>query len=202
MNTFSKGGEDVGEVLRSILSKAFESILGSSGAMALRFHVERRLGRDMYDVFCEDRERFHLFYEKDEELAKELNVHRFEPKDAEATGRIIAQYASRLIEKTGSPIIGVMGVDRLVQLAGAEASRQLALAQDETRVYRGLMLWIVKPIMPWIVERLAPIADIHLKVMREYGCTLLYGVKPETPLYAVQLRPGKTPPIPDLVRIT
>jgi len=55
------------------------------------------------------RERYHIFYEKDEELAKELNVHRFEPKDAEATGRIIAQYASRLIEKTGSPVIGVMG---------------------------------------------------------------------------------------------
>ena len=78
----------------------------------------------------------------------------------------------------------------------------MALAQDDTRVHRGLMLWIVKPIMPWIVERLAPIADIHLKVMREYGYTLLYGVKPETPLYAVQLRLGKTPPIPDLVRIT
>jgi hypothetical protein len=59
MNTFSKGGEDVGEVLRSILSKAFESILGSSGAMALRFHVERRLGRDMYDVFCEDPGKFY-----------------------------------------------------------------------------------------------------------------------------------------------
>lgn len=47
------------EDLRSILSKAFESILGSSGAKALRFHVERRLGRDMYDVFYEDPGKFY-----------------------------------------------------------------------------------------------------------------------------------------------
>ena len=47
------------EDLRSILYKAFESILGSSGAKALRYHVELRLGQDMYDVFCEDPGRFY-----------------------------------------------------------------------------------------------------------------------------------------------
>jgi len=45
-------------------------------------------------------------------------------------------------------------------------------------------------------------ADIHLKITREHGCTLLYGIKPRTPLYAIQLKPDKTPPIPDLIRIT
>jgi len=55
----SQSGEGVGEVFRSILSEAFESILGSNGAKALRFHVERRLGRDMYDVFYEDPGKFY-----------------------------------------------------------------------------------------------------------------------------------------------
>jgi len=64
------------------------------------------------------------------------------------------------------------------------------------------MFWLVKPIMPWIVERLAPIADMHLKITREHGCLLLYGIKPRTPLYAIQLKPDKTPPIPDLIPVT
>jgi hypothetical protein len=47
------------EDLKLILSKAFESLLGSNGVRVLRFHVERRLGQDMYDVFCEDPSRFY-----------------------------------------------------------------------------------------------------------------------------------------------
>ena len=47
------------EDLRSILSRAFESLLGSNGVRVLRFHVERRLGRDIYDVFYEDPGKFY-----------------------------------------------------------------------------------------------------------------------------------------------
>jgi len=47
------------EDLRSILSRAFESLLGSNGVRVLRFHVERRLSRDMYDVFYEDPVKFY-----------------------------------------------------------------------------------------------------------------------------------------------
>jgi len=54
------GGEEVlGEDLKFILSRAFESLLGSNGVRVLRFHVEQRLGRDMYEVFCEDPGRFY-----------------------------------------------------------------------------------------------------------------------------------------------
>jgi hypothetical protein len=64
------------------------------------------------------------------------------------------------------------------------------------------MIWIARPVMPHIIERLAPIADIYLKMIREHGCILFYGIKPRTPLYAIQLKPDKTPPTPDLIRIT
>ena len=49
----SRRGE-LGSAIRRSLSRALESILGASGLYALRFHVERRLGMDMYDAFCED----------------------------------------------------------------------------------------------------------------------------------------------------
>jgi hypothetical protein len=108
----------------------------------------------------------------------------------------------RLTRETGRPVIAHIGIDRLIQLAGREELRWLILMQDYARTYRGLLIWSVKPIMPWIIERLAPIAEMHFKITREHGCILLYGIKPRTPLYAIQLKPGKTPPTPDLIRIT
>jgi len=60
MNVFLDGRvRRVDENLRSILSRAFESLLGFNGVRVLRFHVERRLGRDMYDVFYEDPGKFY-----------------------------------------------------------------------------------------------------------------------------------------------
>jgi hypothetical protein len=53
------GGRGGAGDLRSILSRAFESLLGSAGVRVLRFHVERRLGQDMYDAFYEDPGKFY-----------------------------------------------------------------------------------------------------------------------------------------------
>ena len=147
-------------------------------------------------------ERFHIFYEKGTLIKKEQNVIEFDPTNAEEAGKQIVEFCAKLVEDTGNPVLASIGVDRAIRLAGEEALNQIAKAQDAVRTYRALMFWITKPIMPWIVERLAPIADMHFKITRECGCTLLYGIKPRTPLYAIQIQSGKIPPIPDLIRIT
>ena len=147
-------------------------------------------------------ERFHIFYEKGASVKKEQNIMEFDPRHVEEEGGRIIEFGIKLVRDTGNPIIASIGIDRIVRVAGEEALRPLISAHDPVRQYRSLMFWLVKPIVPWIVERLTPIADMHLKITRKYGCILLYGIKPETPLYAIQLKPGKTPPIPDLIRIT
>jgi len=147
-------------------------------------------------------ERFHIFYEKGALIKKERNIIEVDLRNVEDTSRQIIEFGIEIVEKTGNPIIANIGVDRIVRTAGEEGLKQLAITQDTIREYHSLMFWLVKPIMPWIVERLAPIADMHLKITREHGCLLLYGIKPRTPLYAIQLKPGKTPPIPDLIPVT
>jgi len=147
-------------------------------------------------------ERFHIFYEKGAPIKKERNIMEFDPRHVEEEGKRIIEFGIKLVEETGKPIIANIGVDRIIRVTGEEALKQLAIAQDIVRQHRSLMFWLVKPIMPWIIERLAPIADIHLKITREHGCILLHGIKPRTPLYAIQLKPDKAPPIPDPIRIT
>jgi len=111
-------------------------------------------------------ERFHIFYEKGAPIKKERNIIEFDPKNVEEAGKQIIEFGIKLVEETGKPIIANIGVDRIVRLAGEEALKQLAIAQDSTKTRRGLMIWLVKPVTPWIIERLAPIADMHLKITR------------------------------------
>jgi circadian clock protein KaiC len=147
-------------------------------------------------------EQLHIFYEKDAPINRERNILTVDFKAARETGRALMEFSVKPIRDTGSPLLAYIGVDRLVQLAGEEMLTTLTILQDVMRIHNSLMIWLAKPIMPWIVERLAPIADMHLKITREHGCLLLYGIKPRTPLYAIQLEPDKTPPIPNLIKIT
>ena len=52
-----------------------------------------------------------------------------------------------------------------------------------------------------LATRFASISDIHLILTREHGCLLLYGVKPRTGLYAVEMDASKGYPLPKLTPI-
>jgi KaiC/GvpD/RAD55 family RecA-like ATPase len=148
-------------------------------------------------------ERYHIFYEKGAITDKRRqNVIELEHEDIEKATRQIIELGVRLTGETGRPVAVHICVDRLIQLAGREELRWLTLMQDYAKTYKNLLIWNVKPIMPWIIERLAPAADIHLKITREHGSMFLYGIKPRTTLHSIQLKPGKTPPIPDLIPVT
>ena len=92
------------------------------------------------------------------------------------------------------PPIRIIGVDRLAHIFGELFTHIAHHGVDDTKKYGGLLMWILKPAYPWLAERLAPLADIHLKITRRHGCLLLYGIKPRTPLYAIRFEEGKMPP--------
>lgn len=52
------------ELVIHCLSMAFENLLGSSGTRVLQFHLGRKLGKNMYEVFYEDPRRFYEALEK------------------------------------------------------------------------------------------------------------------------------------------
>ncbi len=120
-------------------------------------------------------------------------------KPDEQVAERLANLASSLNEKFGSPPVMSYGIDRVVRLYGEKALDLMHIAQDRVRRRGGLAIWLVKPTRPWLSERLAPIADMHFKIMRRHGCILLYGIKPRTPLYAV--RTSEENPIPRLIPI-
>lgn len=92
------------------------------------------------------------------------------------------------------PPIRIIGVDRLAHIFGELFTHIAYHGVDDTKKYGGLLIWILKPAYPWLAERLAPLADIHLRITRRHGCLLLHGIKPRTPLYAIRFEEGKMPP--------
>ncbi len=99
------------------------------------------------------------------------------------------------------PPMRVIGLDSLACIFGERSLDMVYRGRAILREFGGLLILIGKPVYPWIIERLAPIVDIHLKMTRRHGCLLIYGIKPSTPIYAIQVDPEKSPPVPDLFAI-
>ncbi|MEM2739810.1 MAG: hypothetical protein QXQ29_03315, partial [Candidatus Bathyarchaeia archaeon] len=100
----------------------------------------------------------------------------------------ICRVEDELISESGKPILKVIGVDRLTLHYGLNGALNL-LSMDVGRVAStgSLTFLIAKPIYSRLAERISPIADTHLKLTREHGALILYGVKPRTSLYAVEV---------------
>jgi KaiC/GvpD/RAD55 family RecA-like ATPase len=130
------------------------------------------------------------------------NVIRVDAGNCDVAFRDVMDKGIELTKKFQEPLFVGVGVDRLVRLCGINTvANFLAEAQDYVKQSGGLMIWLAKPIEPGIIERLAPIADMHIKITRGFECIIFYGVKPETPLYALQTTPESKTPLPEIIPI-
>jgi circadian clock protein KaiC len=130
------------------------------------------------------------------------NVIKVDAEDCYSAFRDVMSKGIELTKKFQGPFFAGIGVDRVVRLCGMNtAANFLAAAQDYVRQSEGLMIWLAKPIEPGIIKRLAPIADMHIKITRRHGCVIFYGVKPGTPVYALQTDPESRTPLPEIIPI-
>jgi len=145
-------------------------------------------------------EQVKLFYEAGSVAEKLPNVVEVEYDPAEAAMKKIHDYAREMAEKLREQSLWIIGIDRLIRLYGEKGLNLLKMNQDYIRTRKSLWIWVLKPVTPEIERRLAATADIHLKMMRRHGCILLYGIKPRTPLYAIQT--DTTKPTPKIIPVT
>jgi len=107
-----------------------------------------------------------------------------------------------LREKTGQPVLEIFGIDTLESTFGEENVKSiLALAATNTRHQGNLTVLLIKPGMEDIARRLANISEVHLKLMREHGTLLLFGQKPRTGLYIMEMDVSSGYPLPKLAPI-
>lgn len=126
----------------------------------------------------------------------------FEAKDPWEDYRRYLELEGDLIRETGQPAMSVTGVDAIASYY-SEAACESLLGQDAIRIrQRGAIgILLMKPGHGRMAARLSSIATVHLRLTREHGCLLLYGVKPRTGLYAVEADDSKGYPLPRLTPI-
>ncbi|MEM0083349.1 MAG: ATPase domain-containing protein [Candidatus Nezhaarchaeales archaeon] len=93
----------------------------------------------------------------------------------------------------------MFGMDTLVDWYGEKAAfTMIRIAANAIRRGQHLGLMILKPGTPELSKAVAAVAEVHLKLIREHGCLLLYGIKPRTPLHVVELDVSDGYPQPKL----
>ena len=126
----------------------------------------------------------------------------YEPKNLKESYEDFLKLEGELLRRHDHPVLKFAGLDWLVHFWGEEgAICLLNLDARRTRYLGGLTILLGKPIYPEIAKRIPPLASVHLKLTRRHGCLLLYGVKPRTPLYAVEADYSKGYPLPKLTPI-
>lgn len=108
----------------------------------------------------------------------------------------------KLMESTHNPVLRVLGIDTLVDVYGFRDSLiALRACIAKTREVRGLCIMLLKPGYPRLAKMLGATADVYLKITREHGTVLVYGVKPRTNLYALEIDTSRGYPMPKLTPI-
>jgi len=90
-------------------------------------------------------------------------------------------------------LISAYGLKEAVSVLRFDASRI-----SETG---GLGILILKPGFQKMAKILASIADIHLKLTRECGVPIVYGIKPRTGFYAIEMDTSQGYARPKLTQI-
>jgi len=114
----------------------------------------------------------------------------------------VFRIGKELATKTGQPNLFIVGVDALTTFYGEKQCEEiLNISATEARRTEAAIIAIVKAGYRSLAIRLSSIVDVYLRLKREHGCLLLYGVKPRMGIYAVECDVSKGYPIPKLTPI-
>jgi len=103
------------------------------------------------------------------------------------------------MEKTGQPVLMVNGADMLIDVYGlAGALTYLKACATRARETGGLCVIVLKPGYPRLAKILGSMADVHLRFARRHRVVLVYGVRPTTGLYALEMDVSEGYPMPKL----
>jgi hypothetical protein len=136
------------------------------------------------------------------ETPKTLSAFSVDGVDAEEDVKRINLLQDKLMKETGRPFITLFGCDNLIAYYGAESATRIANIQvSRVREKQSLCMMILKPGYREVAGRLAAMADVHMKITEKYGSVLVYGVKPSTNLYVLEMDVSKGYPMPVLTPV-
>jgi circadian clock protein KaiC len=130
---------------------------------------------------------------------REPYMLELEGKDLDEDLQLYHEAAVGLSKETSKPPLHVIGIDSLIAQYGMEnAIKILNIGVTAIREGGSLGIFLLKPGHPEASDILNAVVDVHLKIIREHGALLLYGLKPRTPLHFVEMDVSRGYPLPQL----
>ncbi|KYH40694.1 MAG: hypothetical protein AYL33_005390 [Candidatus Bathyarchaeota archaeon B63] len=130
-------------------------------------------------------------------VRREPYILELEGRDMDEDLRKYHESIQEMIEKTSKPPLQIIGVDSLIaQYSVEDAIKILNRVTTAIRESRGLGIFLLKPGRPEVSDMLNAVVDVHMKMIREHGALLLYGLKPRTSLHFVEMDVSRGYPLP------
>lgn len=109
---------------------------------------------------------------------------------------------NKLIEETNQPVLEIIGTDMVESVFSEEAVKSVvAQATAQTRRNGNLTIAISKPGSDPLTQKIANISDVHIKLVREHGALLMFGLKPRTGLHVLEADVSEGYPLPKITLI-
>lgn len=126
----------------------------------------------------------------------------FNGKEIETDYAKFLKAEREVVQRTGKPYIMITSLDSLTSIYGMDRTEwALTMATTRTQRQGSLMIVVARPGVESLVRRVAAMANVHLRLVREYGVVLLNGVKPMMNLHAVQEDTSKGYAVPRLTPV-
>jgi len=155
-----------------------------------------------------------MFGFEDAELAKFVRSFEAPPFEEKTTREctitvqgkdIMEDYAvwmqneNKLKDAYGSPLVEYISLNRLETTFGIEKLKKILYSHVvRVRNGRNLLIMTICPGLEHMISSASCLSDVHLKLAREHGTLLLYGKKPRTSLYGVDMDTCKGYPLSKL----
>jgi KaiC/GvpD/RAD55 family RecA-like ATPase len=131
-----------------------------------------------------------------------LSAFSVDGVDAEEDLKRINLMQDELSKETGRPFVSLFGCDSLIAFYGTEsATRIVNIQASKAREKQSLCILILKPGYGEVADRLGATSNVHMKIIEKYGSMLVYGIKPRTNLYAMEMDVSKGYAMPVLTPI-
>jgi len=133
---------------------------------------------------------------------KEPYLIDLEGKNMDKDFQRYLEVTAKLEAETRQPLLHIAGIDKLLANYGMDNTiKILNLSATRIRENGSLGVFLLKPGYPRVSGILNAIVDVHLKIVREHGALLLYGLKPRTRLHFVEMDVSKGYLLPKLTPI-
>jgi len=110
------------------------------------------------------------------------------PHDLKRSLEVWEELKKQMKEETGKPVFKMVYIEAFNVFLSLNQSR-LVIAREITNTKNegGLMLLFSKPGVEELTQYVTNMSNLHLRLFNEQGVTLFHGIRPRTPIYALEM---------------